>query len=210
MMLEGMFPSTGGRRPSTADCEERFFTQTVSLEQPNVKYTAGGVAAAHQRLVCTAAGNGMMWARLWYGNLTLSLLHGLTLPRFSDPTSYANPNPHQPQPASPPSAVPRLQQLDHFRHVPATRGKDDEDGNTFQQRYFLCKEYWEPATADSGAASEEGVGREVKDAASSSKAGRGGEHAAHGAPGPIFFYVSLPLLLGARTPIFFEIDLRGA
>lgn len=64
-----------------------------------------------------------------------------------------------------------MPQLDHFRHV----GGASEA--TFQQRYFICDEYWGPAGA-SGGREAGGVG------------GRGGERAPVGAKGPIFFYVS--------------------
>ncbi|CAN0419620.1 unnamed protein product, partial [Hapterophycus canaliculatus] len=119
--------------------------------------------------------------------------------------------------------------LDHFRHVPAAPGSaegegeeveghesGDEDRNTFQQRYFVCREYWGPANGDDGgittatnAASSDGQDGSVDDrsgqrdsgggaASGSAKAGggsgRGAEHAAPGALGPIFFYVSFVFL----------------
>eukprot|EP00903_Cladosiphon_okamuranus_P013794 g12837.t1 len=87
------------------------------------------------------------------------------------------------------------QTLDHFRHTPAAAGGDDGDDKTFQQRYFVCSEYWGPASGDSGDGSRSDGGERDDDsrmtgkgAASPSKAGRGGEHAAPGALGPIFFY----------------------
>lgn len=93
----------------------------------------------------------------------------------------------------PPSRSACHVQLDHFRHRPAATGGDDENDNTFQQRYFLCSEYWGPA---SGASGSDGEGRSVSrrgsGAASVGKAGRGGERAAPDALGPIFFYVSPP------------------
>ena len=87
-------------------------------------------------------------------------------------------------------------QLDHFRHTPAAAGGDDnEDDNTFQQRYFVCSEYWGAASGESGSDGEGGEdSRRGNDAPSASRAGRGGERAAPGALGPIFFYVSFSLL----------------
>eukprot|EP00752_Nemacystus_decipiens_P003737 g3443.t1 len=80
------------------------------------------------------------------------------------------------------------QTLDHFRHTPAAAGGDNE-GNTFEQRYFVCSEYWGPASGENDS-NDDGAeeSRGGKGAPSARKAGRGGERAAPGAPGPIFFY----------------------
>lgn len=94
-------------------------------------------------------------------------------------------------------------QLDHFRHTPAAAGGDDEDDNTFEQRYFVCSEYWGPARAESD--SDGGGGEDSRTenvAPSASKAGRGGERAAPGALGPIFFYVSSLLFVLKHAEAF--------
>lgn len=97
------------------------------------------------------------------------------------------------------------------------------DRNTFQQRYFLCTEYWGGGPIPSGGLSpdrdDEGPNDAIKDIdftesngsiegsdATKRKGGaegkkghgvsRGGEHAGDGAKGPIFFYVSfVPVFL---------------
>ncbi|CAN0346617.1 unnamed protein product, partial [Ectocarpus sp. 8 AP-2014] len=91
------------------------------------------------------------------------------------------------------------EQLDHFRHTPVSEHDDD---NTFQQRYFVCREYWGPAgggSANSPRGEEDGASasssssnsrrrKSNRGTAVEGEAGRGGERAAPGAPGPIFFY----------------------
>lgn len=110
-------------------------------------------------------------------------------------------------PAPPPARSVCPVQLDHFRHTPAAAGGDDGDENTFQQRYYLCSEYWGPASGDGGdGSSSDGEGqddsRRGNDAASASKTGRGGERAAPGALGPIFFYVSFSSFVLKHTEAF--------
>ncbi|CAM9700055.1 unnamed protein product [Pylaiella littoralis] len=81
------------------------------------------------------------------------------------------------------------QTLDHFRHIPASGGEDEhEDDDSFQQRYFLCSEYWK--TANGGSAhSENGDCARSENGAGFGKGGsRGGDNAASDALGPIFFY----------------------
>ncbi len=94
-----------------------------------------------------------------------------------------------------------LSQLDHFRH--SVGEKDEDRSNTFQQRYFVCSEFWGPENPEnSGAAGEEGLASkgDAKDGGSvgKGKAGRGGGNAPEGATGPIFFYVSPPSLFRVR------------
>lgn len=99
--------------------------------------------------------------------------------------------------------------LDHFRHEP---GKEED---TFQQRYFVCSQYWGEAKAQSqpdrtqdgdqdGDQYENQSGDQYQDRDGDQEGsperrlggtggrGRGGENATASAQGPIFFYVSRP------------------